>query len=551
MKNQFNQMNSKKIKNQFNQMNINNMNNIKGIKNYSLNMEASYINSVLQSLSSLDTIKNWFEYLNNNNNMNDNNQSLTKELYLLLNYLYNGNKVDSSNIIISSDSLSKSFLKKVIKEDPYHFLIIFLELLHIENNRPINPNFDKSIVNHPSIEQMKNKNFMYTSFGSFFQQTQNSIISQCFFNVEQYKYKCSQCPALYLYTIKKMFIFDIDNYRIYRDQANINRIGTNLTLDECFQCYSGGHPEKCKICHFNGYSYRNIFSTTKVLILYFKRNSHIFKGDIDFTNKYNFCSKNYSLKACISYCNIPKYFCDICINNVWYRYMDDNVKILSDVKTEIHEYEPQLLIYELNDNQNNIQNNIQNNNQINNQNIKNTIFINPFNNNINQMMANNQYNNNFIPFQQYQQMLMQMKMQQYHQLQMSQMLQNINLQVDNRLSISENLNNENNNNEVNKEEEDSNPLNATITFLIVPKDWDKKEEGIQKILPQLSLDDTLKKSIDNFFIKLQKPREAINEFIFNDRIIDTNSTEKLKDFGLKIDSKILAIKSDNFDTLKL
>ena len=60
-------------------------------------------------------------------------------------------------------------------------------------------------------------------------------------------------------------------------------------------------------------------------------------------------------------------------------------------------------------------------------------------------------------------------------------------------------------------------------------------------------EDTLEKVIDNFFNKLEKPKEAIKEFKFNENVIDINSKVKLKDFGIINNSKIFAIKAPNFE----
>jgi len=326
----------------------------------------------------------------------------------------------------------------------------------------------------------------------------------------------------------------------------------NLTLDECLTCYCGGYSGRCKKCNNLGCNYKSIFSTSKVLIIYFKRSIHIYKGDIDFTNKYSICNKNYYLKGCISYCNTSKYFCDVCVNNVWYRYMDNISKILNDVNKEIHEYEPQLLIYELEESpqkQNNMGMNQNNSNQ--------TIFINPFNDNINQMMSNNQFNFFFTPEVQYKQFLAQ-KIQQNDLSQNLQKLQfsNIdplnNFQTINPLCFKNNNDNHENENIKNDDKkndnEDSNPFFVTIKFYIIPKNWDKNEENVIKIIPQLTVDDTIQTAVNNFFIKLQKPREAIKEFKLNDNSIDPQSQQKIKD--MKSDTIIFAIKSDNFDELR-
>jgi hypothetical protein len=68
--------------------------------------------------------------------------------------------------------------------------------------------------------------------------------------------------------------------------------------------------------------------------------------------------------------------------------------MLNDVNKEIHQYEPQLLIYELEEcpqKQKNMGMN-QNNNNLNQ-----NMFVNPFNDNINQMMNKNQFNFFYSP----------------------------------------------------------------------------------------------------------------------------------------------------------
>ena len=89
-----------------------------------------------------------------------------------------------------------------------------------------------------------------------------------------------------------------------------------------------------------------------------------------------------------------------------------------------------------------------------------------------------------------------------------------------------------------------------ITFYIIPKNWDRKLKTAIKICPHANLDDTFEKLINNFFIKLQKPREAITKFKFHKKEIRPDCKEKLKNLGITEASHIYAIKSDNFDSLK-
>ena len=195
--NQMNQMYPMNQMNQMNQMNnLNNINNMgqiynqnnisppmKGIKNYSISTgESSYANSALQSFACLDCIKNWFNRIDNNIIMNNVN-SLTYEFYQLLKSLYSQMQVDSTNIINRFYDKGLSVWNKNIKKDLYRFIYYFLELIHLENNNPMNPSYDASIINNQSIDNMRNHDYMYNLFGSYFQQTQNSIISQCFYNI--------------------------------------------------------------------------------------------------------------------------------------------------------------------------------------------------------------------------------------------------------------------------------------------------------------------------------------------------------------------------------
>ena len=547
-----NNNNMYQINNSFNKNynNCININQMKGInnKNNCNNLDYSHIHCVIQLFANLDCFKKWFNQFNYNF-ANESNKLLTKEFFNILNSLYSGLEGDSSKLIYYFNYKTNNIFNKEVQKDPYHFLSYFLELIHFENNIAINLNCSYQ----PTLEQMKNQNYIYILFSSYFQQTQNSIISQCFYIIEKNKFKCKMCPPLYYYTFKKLLYFKVDEYKRFRDQAFPNKIGNNLSLDECFTCYCGGYSGTCKKCNNSGNNYKSIFSTTKVLIIYFKREIHIYKGDIDFTKKYSICNKNYSLKGCISYCNAPKYFCDVCVNNIWYRYMDNNSILLNDVNEEIHKYEPQLLIYELEESPQK-KNNLpmyQNNNNSN----QNLFINNPFNDNINQMMCNKQFNYFFTPEVQLTQNYDISKNIQFQQFSLINSLQTINPLCFKNNNLTDNHQNDNEKKNDDKkndnQNETSNPFFATIKFYIIPKDWDENEENVIKIIPQLTLDDTIKTAVKNFFIKLQKPKEAIKEFKLNDNIIDPESEQKIKDIPIKSEAIIFAIKSDNFDELKM
>lgn len=381
---------------------FNNMKNIEppinGIKNYSSPVESSYANSVLQSLACLDCIKKWYYQLIgfNFNNINITQSSITKLFFNLLFNLYSGKNVDSYYIINQYYQEVFQVFRKNPKIDSFHFLFYFLDLLHFENNYISNSSVGN--FNKPDKKCMQNDSYMFNLFQMFFKSTQNSVISTYFFNILKYEFRCTnpflKCPSLYKYQLRKIIQFDVDNYKKYRDKARPYRMGKNLNLEECFMCFFGGYDIQCKNCgNFKAKTFSSLLYSTQVLIISFKRNYHSFKCDIDFgtrinisnfckNNMHGFTNNNYILKACISLYNYQKYFADIFINGNWFRFIDNNYKVLDRTKNEIYNYEPELLIYELE--------NTQNSTNINNFNINNG-----FSNN-NNMMINNGFKNNFF-----------------------------------------------------------------------------------------------------------------------------------------------------------
>ena len=212
-----NNMNMNMNNNMNNNMNMNNMNNIncnspmKIIKNY-LCYESSYANAVFQAFSALDCIRHWINELNNSNLMQNIQASITKEFYILFYNLYCGNQVDSSNLISTLENQVRAIYHKDMKRDDYHALYYFLDMLHIENNCPINPNFDINSYKIQSMQNMKNDNYMYNSFRYFYQQTTNSVISQYFYNIEKYFTLCFNCGQIFYYDHKIIITFDLDEF---------------------------------------------------------------------------------------------------------------------------------------------------------------------------------------------------------------------------------------------------------------------------------------------------------------------------------------------------
>jgi hypothetical protein len=201
-------------------------------------------------------------------------------------------------------------------------------------------------------------------------------------------------------------------------------------------------------------------------------------------------NKKYFLKAVISCYGFNKYFTDVLINGYFYRIMD--VKSGQDVKmidnNKIFKYEPMLLIYEV-DYQNQLLEKLK---QI-------QIFI--WTKNITDMM-----------------------------------LRNFNLSNNNQGNQFDNINNS--------------TIFLNLKFLVIPENWDGSKNDSFPIIPQVTLDSTVQYAIDKFYTKLQKPKEAIIKFTFNNMELDVNSQAKLKDLQINANSIIHAIKNPNFDNIK-
>lgn len=354
-------------------MNYSMMPPIKGIINSRVqNQDFSFANSVLQCLVNLPCLKSYFLNQQNINNFSQFNLKVSKSFYLLINSLQSGLTGESYDVMFN---YFNSVGQNGSKTDPYHFLFFFLEVLNWENNQPSDPYFDLSQLNNVDLNLQTNKEYMKSLFCTFFQKTQNSIISQCFYNVVQRHVSCTNCNNnFYSYVIRKILYFEVEQYRMFRDEALPHRKGQKLDLDECFQCFTGGLNDYCPICqNFCAKRYKKLMSATQILMIYLNRKEHCYYDDIDFRPKIditkyidnsngNFMQFTYTIRSCISLDKNGKYFsfCFIPVGNnqgKWFKFIDDQVFEITKAEIEIHTYEPIILFYEKdNINTNNFQN---------------------------------------------------------------------------------------------------------------------------------------------------------------------------------------------------
>ena len=376
----------------------------------------SYVHAALQPLCFLDTTKNLFSFMENNGMRYNNFFPMANELLKIIERVNSGIVPDSQNILFY---YGKKYLenqmniisKNVLATDPFHFLYFLFQFLHLETN--MCNKYDNTLFNQ-SLNAMKNDDYIYMQFLMFIMKTQNSIISNDFFNTVRYTYDCQMCGKYFFYGLQNIYRMNIDTIRYFRDKAFPMKQGTNLDISELFTCYSGGTYNNCRNCGNNRCPrYTRICFPAKTIIISLERKNHPFKNDINILSHFDllpFISKTrtaglnlntiYELKAVISYINFGnfgKYFsdCKIRINNnqMWVRYIDSFYQIIQP--NDVCIYEPQILIYEIYNPtqamQNNINNMFNNNTIIGNNN--DYISFNNMNNNQAKMMYNNMMNN--------------------------------------------------------------------------------------------------------------------------------------------------------------
>ena len=327
------------------------------------NEDYSFAHSSLQALSCLDCI---FNIANNFQIIQlFPNNTLVKEFLSLLYCLYNKtNQSPTSDAIINNferlyyNNRNQIKTQKVLNHDPFHFLYFLLQFMHIEINNPIEPYYDLSNL-YPNIQIQQNDNSMFQIFCDFFQKTQNSFISDNFYNIEKHTFNCQSCGIYYFYNMKNIIKIEVDKAKFYRNSSFPQKSGY-ITLYELFDYYFSPNREICKNCSKVGDEDVKLSIHNNVIIIHLNRNSHNnnFNNDINFEININMekyirnsiGNYEYSLKSLIAF-NGMKYISICFINNNFYKYIDtegSQVQYLDGV----YQYEPQILIYEKKTNQN-------------------------------------------------------------------------------------------------------------------------------------------------------------------------------------------------------
>ena len=471
----------------------------KSIKSLNIkNKETSYANSVLQSFLYLECVQNWLNNLKATGEINNifYNTTLTKDLFSLFSNVSQGIDIDSSNLIIDFENKSKDIWKKNIVQDAFHFLHYLLEIIHIENNHPKNSNFDFNLYLQNIKNTISNDLGVFSFFNNYLDQTQNSFISNYFYNIIKYCINCPSCTIMFNYSLKKIIRFNLDEINSMKSVMN-----KKLSLSDCFKYSKKMRKNKCKMCN-NDFSseFQQIYNSAKLLIIEFNRktNSFNFQNDVRFYSDFDISdiiinqeceNKKYKLKAVVCRYALNKYFADVNINSCFYRFMDCHtgidVKMIKDNK-ELLQYEPQLLFYEI------------------------------------------EYPNKIL-----------FKKEQIN----DQLISNLSETMSINLSLMNNMPSSIHMNDY--------VIFFSLKFIIRPQIWDQKEESAIVLYIQVSNNLTLEETIKRFFIKLAKPKEAIINFTFNDIQLNENSKQKLEELHINNNSIIYALKNSNFDELVL
>ena len=333
-----------------------NYSQINGINN------PSFFNSTLQAFASINIIYMWINKWANNANIlfSSQNFKITKELYNLFYALYTRQNLDSSNFILNYFNKLKllNLNPNENVDNPIAFLYYLIQLIHYENNYPLNPNQNWNSYNNLPLSKRINDIEVRNIFFSLLKQIDNSIISQNFYSIIKCETRCNRCSIQYSYGYKYMIKFYVDDYIKHRNTCTPWKTNYGLNLDECFECYTGGYPCICGMCKNNqAISYTSFINFPKVLILALIRKKHTYFGDIDFkynlnvngyTQKGTFQFPNYLLKAVVSMNKQGQFFADISMYNNWFRYFGNQVSQLSNqnINFILKTFEPQLLIYE-------------------------------------------------------------------------------------------------------------------------------------------------------------------------------------------------------------
>ena len=258
--------------------------------------------------------------------------------------------------------------------DTKNFIMYILERMHNELKQ------EKKIWKiEPKYEQLNkyDKNNTLIHFLVKFQK-EISIISYLFYGFNELTNVCQYCKKIYNYMgqsekiyydygISNILMFNLENVRKNRNQNNNNNM---VTMFECFNYlqqgsyFTGENKNYCNNCKQLTESVytSKIFICPNILIIILDRGKeNIYDIKLDFDLKMDISDfvlfksgrQIYNLYGVVTNIGVSgpnAYFVASCkspVDNNWYRYNDDSVTPISDLKKDLIDYEtPYILFYE-------------------------------------------------------------------------------------------------------------------------------------------------------------------------------------------------------------
>ena len=343
----------------------------------------NYMNSIIQCLSQTKNLTNYFLIqnqkliINNNIELQNKRELLLTPIYLeLIKQLWPLNKTEinfySPNHFINRIEKINPTFKSGQKCNAKKIIIFILEQLHKELKKNINSN--NNIINNFNIYDKKSvlNNFLIEF------QKEKSIISDLFFGINETTTLCLNCiknensqiknvSITYNYEIFKYIIFPLEE--IKKNFIGYNEINKKITIKDCFNFNQRDallNEEKkfiCKNCQQSNYVFNSkIYSSPDILILVIERGKeNIYldiKENIDITefvlkkDKPKLIYELYGVITQLEFNNSNSQFIASCknpIDNKWYRFNNENIKLIENIKDDICEFKfTYILFYEKN-----------------------------------------------------------------------------------------------------------------------------------------------------------------------------------------------------------
>ena len=328
-----------------------------------------YMNATLQALSNTNSLTEYF--LNPSKfNPNNPNKKMSNEYYKVLRNLWSETKKDGDYAPYDFKQVlgkENGLFDGVQANDSKDLINFLLERFHQELNNPKPKN--NNIVYANQMDEMQTLNAF---FSDYFNSNQ-SIITDCFYGVLETKSQCAGCKCIkfnfQIYSFLEFPLQQVNQYFFNKmGKPLFTKDGKNPDVDlyECFEYYqktdvmNGQNQMFCNICNGNRDNYygTTICSLPNYLIINLNRGKGaVYECKVNFPeelNLYNYITLKtphklqlYAVISHIGPSSMGGHFIAYCRhrqNNKWYKYNDSFVTEFTKDK-EYNEGMPYILFY--------------------------------------------------------------------------------------------------------------------------------------------------------------------------------------------------------------